>query len=346
MNNKQKGKINYQKSGVSIERADKLIASIKNSSSRKDKNVLSDIGGFSSLYKLGSKIKDPVLVSGTDGVGTKLKIAKRLKIHKHIGQDLVAMCVNDVITSGAKPLFFLDYIATSKIKQKIHSDVLKSIKQACEKCGMSLIGGETAEMPGMYGNEDYDIAGFCVGLVSQKKIISPKKINNGDIIIGITSDGFHSNGFSLINKLIDERRLSIYESFGNTTIGKALIRPTKLYVKIIDALLKKININGIAHVTGGGITDNIPRIIPDGLSASLELKLLRIPKIFRYIQEKSKMTDEEMLKTFNCGIGMVIIINKKDLTKTHKVFKQNKCSYKIIGQVIKEPRKSKIIYVS
>ena len=346
MNNKQKTKINYQKSGVNIARADKLVSSLKSGRSIIDKGVLSDIGGFSSLYKINSKIKDPVIVSGTDGVGTKLKIANKLKIHKYIGQDLVAMCVNDVITSGAKPLFFLDYLATSKINQNIHSDVLKSIKNACYKCEMSLIGGETAEMPGMYHKDDYDLAGFCVGIVSQKKIISPRNVKNGNIILGLPSSGFHSNGFSLINKLIETKRLKLTKVFQKKNIGSVLIKPTKLYYKILDALKKEIQINGLAHITGGGITDNVPRVIPKNLSASIDIGSLRIPNIFRYIQDLSQMNDLEMLHTFNCGIGMTVIIDRKDLTKADTIFKKNKYPYKIIGQIINRPKKEKIIYVN
>ena len=345
MNNKQKTKINYKKSGVSIDRADKLISTLKSKNINKDKNVLSNIGSFSSLYKLDTTIKDPVIVSGTDGVGTKLKIANKLKCHKHIGQDLVAMCVNDVITCGARPLFFLDYLATSKIKQNIHSAVLKSIKNACQKCEMSLIGGETAEMPGMYHKDDYDLAGFCVGIVSQKKIITPKKIKHGNIIIGLPSSGFHSNGFSLINKLIDSKRLRLNKVFQKSNLGNILIKPTNLYFKIVNALQKEIQINGLAHITGGGITDNVPRILPDIFSASIDLNSLKVPNIFRYIQDLSNISDLEMLQTFNCGIGMVVVIDKKNIDKVDIIFKKNKYPYKIIGQIIHKPHNEKIVYV-
>ncbi len=345
MNSKQKKKINYQASGVSIDRADKLIDSIKTQRSKKDKNIISGIGGFSSLYQIDKKIKEPVIVSGTDGVGTKLKIASKLNIHKYIGQDLVAMCVNDVITSGAKPLFFLDYLATSKIKHDLHSRVLKGIKRACESCNMSLIGGETAEMPGMYSNNDYDLAGFCVGIVSKKKIISEKEINDSDIIIGLPSSGLHSNGYSLINKLIEKKRLKLNDKLGSSKIGNILIKPTKIYVNIISKLSNKVKINGLAHITGGGITENVPRIIPNNLAACIDLKSIKLPLIFRYIQTLSGMNDSEMLKTFNCGIGMIIIINKKDLSVTHSILKSEKQVYKIMGQIIKKPAKSKIIYV-
>ena len=345
MNNKQKTKINYQKSGVSIDRADELISSLKSQNINKDKNVLSNIGGFSSLYKINTTIKDPVIVSGTDGVGTKLRIANKLKCHKHIGQDLVAMCVNDIITSGAKPLFFLDYLATSKIKQAIHSDVLRSIKNACQKCEMSLIGGETAEMPGIYHKDDYDLAGFCVGIVSQKKIITPKKVKPGNIIIGLPSSGFHSNGFSLINKLIDSKRLKLSKFFQKSNLGNILIKPTRLYFKIINSLQREVRINGLAHITGGGITDNVPRILPDDLSAHIDLHNLKIPSIFRYIQDLSRISDLEMLQTFNCGIGMTVIVDEKNISKVDKFLKKNRYPYKIIGQIIHKPSKEKVVYV-
>ena len=345
MSSKQKKKINYQSAGVSIHRADKLIGSIKSKTKKNDRNVISGIGGFSSLYKIDKKINDPVIVSGTDGVGTKLKIAKAMNNHKYIGQDLVAMCVNDVITSGAKPLFFLDYLATSKINHIVHSDVLRGINNACNKCNMTLIGGETAEMPGMYNAKDYDLAGFCVGIVSQKEIIQNKNIKEGNVILGLSSSGLHSNGYSLINKLIEKRRLLLKNVFGSMPIGNYLIRPTKLYVSIVLELLKKIKINGLAHITGGGITDNIPRVLPDNLSACINFNSLKIPKIFRYIQELSKINNKELLNTFNCGIGMAVIVDKKYLSEAHRILKKYKTSYKIIGQVIKKPSDSKIIYV-
>jgi phosphoribosylformylglycinamidine cyclo-ligase len=257
----------------------------------------------------------------------------------------VAMCVNDVITSGAKPLFFLDYLATSKINHVVHSDVLRGINNACKKCNMTLIGGETAEMPGMYNGKDYDLAGFCVGIVSEKEIIQNKRVKEGDVILGLSSNGLHSNGYSLINKLIEKRRLLLKNIFGSVPIGNYLIRPTKLYVSIISELLKRIKINGLAHITGGGITDNIPRVLPDKFSACINLNSLKIPKIFRYIQELSKINDKELLRTFNCGIGMAVIVDKKYLSKAHLILKKHKTSYKIIGQVIRKPSDSKIIYV-
>ena len=240
MNNKQKHKINYRDSGVNIEKADALINSIKSKHKKKDKNVISGIGGFSSLYRIDKKIKNPVIVSGTDGVGTKLKIANRLNIHKYIGQDLVAMCVNDVITCGAQPLFFLDYLATSKIDLNVHKDVLKSIKKACEDSEMTLIGGETAEMPGMYNTKEYDLAGFCVGVVEKSEIIDGLAVCNGDSIIGIKSSGPHSNGFSLIRKIIERTKKDPRDlSINGTNILESVMSPTKIYVDSILKLLEQ-----------------------------------------------------------------------------------------------------------
>ena len=255
------------------------------------------------------------------------------------------MCVNDVITSGAKPLFFLDYLATSKIKQDLHSKVLLGIKRSCESCNMSLIGGETAEMPGMYVKDDYDLAGFCVGIVSKEDIITQNKIKDGDIIIGIPSSGFHSNGYSLINKLIEKKRLKLTDKFGSSTVGKILIKPTKIYVNIINKLSSKIKFNGLAHITGGGITDNLPRIIPKNLAACINLKSIRFPSIFKHIQKLSNIDDAEMLRTFNCGVGMIMVINKKYLSVMHSIFKSERQGYKIIGHIIKKPNKSNIVYV-
>ena len=256
-------KITYVNSGVNIAKAERLIQNFSRTNSNNDPNIIEGIGGFASLYKLNvKKFINPIIVSSTDGVGTKLKLANIINEHRYIGQDLVAMCVNDVITSGATPLFFLDYLATGKLDLKLHQIVLKSIGTACKKIKIPLIGGETAEMPGMYNKSEYDLAGFCVGIVDKKNIINTKNIKSGNIIIGLSSSGIHSNGFSLINKLISSKRLSLRKKFGSKTLKELLIKPTKLYVDIIRKIKNKIKINGAANITGGGLTGNIPRIIP------------------------------------------------------------------------------------
>jgi phosphoribosylformylglycinamidine cyclo-ligase len=342
---KKINKLTYEKSGVSIKNADKLIGNISKKTKNTHPNVLAGIGGFSSLYALDiKKYKNPVIVCGTDGVGTKLKLASKLKQHRYIGQDLLAMCVNDVITSGATPLFFLDYLATSKVDIKLHTQVLRGIKRACESINIPLIGGETAEMPGMYNKNDYDLAGFCVGVVDKKNIINKNRIKKGNILIGFESSGFHSNGFSLINKLIENRSLSLTQKFKNTDLGKVLIKPTKLYVDIFELLRGKININGAAHITGGGLTENLPRVIPDKYTAHIDESSLKIPDLFKLIQEKAMLSKQEMLRTFNCGIGMVLIINKNDIDTFSKIFNKTQYKPKIIGYIDNHNNNNNIVY--
>ena len=338
-------KLTYAKSGVNIKKADKLIGNLKKGANPKNPNVVAGIGGFSSLYALDiRKYTNPLIVAGTDGVGTKLKLAALLNEHRYIGQDLLAMCLNDVITSGAEPLFFLDYLATSKIDVQLHTKVLKGIKKACNAVKIPLIGGETAEMPGMYKNKDYDLAGFCVGIVDKHKMIDKKLIKNGDLIVGIPSSGFHSNGYSLINKLIETNTLSLKKKYDGIDLRKALIKPTKLYSDLFFNLQKKISIHGAAHITGGGITDNVPRILTDKFMAKINLSSWSLPKIFKLIQKKAALTDIDMLKTFNCGIGMVLIIDKKDLNKLISVTTMLKYKPKIIGCIAKKNSNKAIIY--
>jgi phosphoribosylformylglycinamidine cyclo-ligase len=342
---KKINKLTYEKSGVSIRNADKLIGNISKKTKKTNPNVLAGIGGFSSLYALDiKKYKNPVIVCGTDGVGTKLKLASKLNEHRYIGQDLLAMCVNDVITSGATPLFFLDYLATSKVDIKLHTQVLRGIKRSCESINIPLIGGETAEMPGMYSKNDYDLAGFCVGVVDKKNIINNSRVKKGDILIGFESSGFHSNGFSLINKLIENRSLSLKQKFKNTNLGKALIKPTKLYVDIFELLRNKVNINGAAHITGGGLTENLPRVIPEKYTAHIDESMLKIPDIFKLIQEKAILSKQEMLKTFNCGFGMVLIIKKSDIDIFKKIFSKTKYKPKIIGYIGNRNNNQNIVY--
>lgn len=338
-------KITYVNSGVNIAKAERLIQNFSRTNSNNDPNIIEGIGGFASLYKLNvKKFINPIIVSSTDGVGTKLKLANIINEHRYIGQDLVAMCVNDVITSGATPLFFLDYLATGKLDLKLHQIVLKSIGTACKKIKIPLIGGETAEMPGMYNKSEYDLAGFCVGIVDKKNIINTKNIKSGNIIIGLSSSGIHSNGFSLINKLISSKRLSLRKKFGSKTLKELLIKPTKLYVDIIRKIKNKIKINGAANITGGGLTGNIPRIIPNGLKAEILLDNWKIPEIFSYIQQQANLNTKEMLKTLNCGIGMIVVIDKKEVLKTKNLLKRLNCQSRVIGYITKSTNKEKISY--
>ena len=338
-------KITYVNSGVNIAKAERLIQNFSRTNSNNDPNIIEGIGGFASLYKLNvKKFINPIIVSSTDGVGTKLKLANIINEHRYIGQDLVAMCVNDVITSGATPLFFLDYLATGKLDLKLHQIVLKSIGTACKKIKIPLIGGETAEMPGMYNKSEYDLAGFCVGIVDKKNIINTKNIKSGNIIMGLSSSGIHSNGFSLINKLISSKRLSLRKKFGSKTLKELLIKPTKLYVDIIRKIKNKIKINGAANITGGGLTGNIPRIIPNGLKAEILLDNWKIPEIFSYIQQQANLNTKEMLKTLNCGIGMIVVIDKKEVLKTKNLLKRLNCQSRVIGYITKSTNKQKISY--
>ena len=328
-------KVTYTKSGVSIKAADKLVEKIKPISKKTfDKNVLGNIGGFGALYDFSKlKYKNPVLVSGTDGVGTKLKIAVKTNNLKGIGVDLVAMCVNDIISQGAKPLFFLDYYATSKLNLKKSVEILKGIAKGCKESECALIGGETAEMPGLYKKNDFDLAGFCVGVVDKKDILPKKNIKKTDVIIGLKSSGFHSNGYSLINFLIDKKKLNLKKKINNTTYEKILIKPTKLYTDILKLRNFK-DIKAIANITGGGMTENIPRVLPKNMSAEIDLNKIQLPVIFKEIKNIGNVDYDEMLRVFNCGIGMIIIVSNTNADKTMRNLKSLKINSKIIGEIV------------
>ena len=328
-------KVTYTKSGVSIKVADKLVEKIKPISKKTfDKNVLGNIGGFGALYDFSKlKYKNPVLVSGTDGVGTKLKIAVKTDNLKGIGVDLVAMCVNDIISQGAKPLFFLDYYATSKLNLKKSVEILKGIAKGCKQSECALIGGETAEMPGLYKKNDFDLAGFCVGVVDKKDILPKKNIKKTDVIIGLKSSGFHSNGYSLINFLINKKKLNLKKKINNTTYEKILIKPTKLYTDILKLRNFK-DIKAIANITGGGMTENIPRVLPKNMSAEIDLNKIQLPVIFKEIKNIGNVDYDEMLRVFNCGIGMIIIVSNTNADKTMRNLKSLKLNSKIIGEIV------------
>ncbi|MBF0556340.1 MAG: phosphoribosylformylglycinamidine cyclo-ligase, partial [Nitrospirae bacterium] len=304
--------LTYKDSGVDIDKADMFIKDISPLIKKTfRKEVLTDIGSFSALFKLDlNKFTDPVLVSGTDGVGTKLKIAFMAGKHDTIGIDLVAMCVNDVLTSGAEPLFFLDYLAVSALAPLTAREIIKGIAAGCMEAGCALIGGETAEMPGFYSNGEYDVAGFCVGAVNRPDIIDGSSIVEGDVVIGLASSGLHSNGYSLARKLffeIEGHTHSTYIPELGKTIGEELLTPTKIYVKSVFSLKKELKIKGMAHITGGGITGNLPRILPVGLGAFINKNSWEAPKIFGLIRDKDLIGEDEMFKTFNMGIGYTIV---------------------------------------
>ena len=338
MTSKTKPTDPYAKAGVNIEKGNKLVKSIKASvNATHDKRVLGGIGGFAGLFELGSKFKNPVLVGCTDGVGTKVSLSQaHNKIHL-TGQDLVAMCVNDMITCGAEPLFFLDYFAASKLEPRSTAKIVKGIAKACKKSNCALLGGETAEMPGHYAKNNFDLAGFSVGVVEKSKIIDGKNIKSGHIIIGIESSGPHSNGYSLIRSIIKKHKAP-------DSILNALLKPTHLYTAPILELIKKINVKGMAHITGGGLTENIPRILKSGLVADINLSSWKFPKAFKWLQEKGRISQADMLRIFNCGIGMICIIDKTDLEKAQNILLNYKFRTFQIGSVIKGNLKEQIQY--
>ena len=314
--------VTYKEAGVDIKKAEKLVKRIK--------GIARGIGGFSGLYPMEmARYKKPFLVASTDGVGTKLKIAQLIRKHDTVGIDLVAMCVNDIITCGAKPMFFLDYFATGKLELGVAEEVIKGIHKGCLQGGCPLIGGETAEMPGLYKKGEYDLAGFCVGIVDRKEVIDGKKIKPGDIIFGLPSSGLHSNGFSLVRKIFSQRELK--------SLGKELLKPTKIYVK--DILSVRSIVRGIAHITGGGFIDNIPRILPQRCQGIIHKGSWRLPRIFQLIQKKGKIKEEEMFHTFNMGIGMVLIVSPAKRKRLLSRLPQARP----IGEVVSGRRQVKIV---
>ncbi len=322
----------YKKAGVDIKAGNDLVDIIKKDvASTFNKNVLGEIGSFSGFYSLPKGFKNPVLVACTDGVGTKVALAQKNSSLGTIGQDLVAMCVNDMVTSGAHPLFFLDYFASSKLDVIETATVIKGIAKACKKANCSLIGGETAEMPNHYKGKNFDLAGFSVGVVEKKLIIDSLKVRKNNIIIGIESSGAHSNGFSLINKLIKESKLSKSE---NEKLIKLALKPTHLYTNVILDLVKKVKIKSIANITGGGLTENIPRSIPNTLSSEIYLNNWKMPQFFVTLQKLGKIKMSDMLRIFNCGIGMTVVIEPKDLDSTMKVISKHKLKGFKIGKVV------------
>lgn len=332
----------YAKAGVNINAGYKSVELIKKHIAKTNiKGVLSDIGGFGGIFELNLKgINKPVLVSGTDGVGTKLKIAFLMNKHDTIGIDCVAMCVNDIICSGAKPLIFLDYIACGKNYPKKISEIVKGIAKGCVQAGCSLIGGETAEMPGFYSKNEYDLAGYSTGIVDKSKIIDGKKVKKGDIIIAIASSGVHSNGFSLVRKIFENYNLkNPVKELGKKSFGETLLTPTKIYVKPILKVLQKVKVKGISHITGGGFYENIPRCIPNGFCAEIEKKNIKILPIFNYIQKCGKLKERDMFNTFNMGVGMCIIVSKSEVNKAIDIL--NSCGEDayIIGNIIEAKEK-------
>ncbi|SEA30096.1 phosphoribosylformylglycinamidine cyclo-ligase [Microbulbifer marinus] len=301
--------LSYKDAGVDIDAGNALVERIKHVAKRTARpEVMGGLGGFGALCELPSGYKEPVLVSGTDGVGTKLRLAMDLGIHDSIGIDLVAMCVNDLVVAGAEPLFFLDYYATGKLNVDIAAEVVSGIGKGCELAGCALVGGETAEMPGMYEGDDYDLAGFCVGVVEKSEIIDGSKVKTGDVLIGLGASGPHSNGYSLIRKVLEISDADLQQDMGGVTLAKALMAPTRIYVKSLLELMKSTQVNALSHITGGGLLENLPRVLPEGACARVDVSSWELPPVFRWLRDAGNIDGREMYRTFNCGVGMVICV--------------------------------------
>ncbi len=308
--------LTYRDAGVDIDAGDALVERIKPFAKRTMRpEVMGGIGGFGALFEISKKYKEPVLVSGTDGVGTKLKLAFHLNKHDTVGQDLVAMSVNDILVQGAEPLFFLDYFACGKLHVDTAADVIKGIAQGCELAGCALIGGETAEMPSMYPDGEYDLAGFAVGAVEKSKIIDGSTIKPGDVVLGLASSGAHSNGYSLVRKIIERANPDMDADFHGKPLRDVLMAPTRIYVKPLLKLMDALPVKGMAHITGGGLVENVPRVLPDAVTAVLEQAAWPLPPLFQWLQKEGNVADAEMHRVFNCGIGMIVVVAAADADK-------------------------------
>ncbi|MCS0238129.1 phosphoribosylformylglycinamidine cyclo-ligase [Vibrio alginolyticus] len=326
--------LSYKDAGVDIDAGNALVDRIKGAVKRTRRpEVMGGIGGFGALCELPTKYKQPVLVSGTDGVGTKLRLALDMNKHDTIGIDLVAMCVNDLIVQGAEPLFFLDYYATGKLDVDTAADVVSGIAEGCVQAGCALIGGETAEMPGMYEGEDYDVAGFCVGVVEKEDVIDGTKVAAGDALIAVGSSGPHSNGYSLIRKILEVSGADKSEELAGRTIGKHLLEPTKIYIKSALKMIEKHDIHAISHITGGGFWENIPRVLPEGTKAVIDGNSWEWPVIFKWLQEKGNVDTHEMYRTFNCGVGLIVALPKDQADAAVALLKEEGENAWVIGQI-------------
>ncbi|MGC8121512.1 phosphoribosylformylglycinamidine cyclo-ligase [Marinobacter sp. VGCF2001] len=305
----QKPSLTYRDAGVDIDAGNDLVNRIKNTAARTRRpEVLGGLGGFGAMVAIPAGYKEPVMVSGTDGVGTKLRLAMQLEKHDTIGIDLVAMCVNDLVVGGAEPLFFLDYYATGKLNVDVAADVVEGIGKGCEQAGCALVGGETAEMPGMYEGDDYDLAGFCVGVVERESIIDGSRAQPGDALLALGSSGPHSNGYSLIRKILEVSGADLSQPMGDTTLADALMAPTRIYVKNLLQLIREVDVRALSHITGGGLPENIPRVLPKGTVAAIDTRSWELPPVFQWLQDAGGVAREEMYRTFNCGIGMLVCV--------------------------------------
>ncbi len=324
----------YKEAGVDVERANELVTDIRKLAARTRRpGVIGNIGNFGALFEIPSRYRQPILVSGTDGVGTKLKLAVEMGKHDTIGIDLVAMCVNDVACLGAEPLFFLDYFATGHLNPAQAIEIITGISKGCEIAGAALIGGETAEMPGMYHGDDYDLAGFCVGVVEKDLIIDASQVQIGDSLIAVASSGPHSNGYSLIRNIIEKTQTPLSLSFGDSTLGETLITPTRIYIPALKALQKSIVVHSIAHITGGGLIDNIPRVLPPSTKAVINQASWKWPSIFQWLQTQGNVEVSEMYRTFNMGVGLVISVGKRDADAALDILRATGETAWVIGQI-------------
>lgn len=328
--------LSYKDAGVDIEAGDALVERIKSVAKRTRRpEVMAGLGGFASLVEIPEGYRQPVLVSGTDGVGTKLRLAMNLNKHDTIGIDLVAMCVNDLVVTGAEPLFFLDYYATGKLNVDVAANVITGIGAGCEQAGCALVGGETAEMPGMYEGEDYDLAGFCTGVVEKSEIIDGSKVQAGDVLVALRSSGPHSNGYSLIRKIIEVTKADLTQDCGGRPLADALMEPTRIYVKSVLKLIKESQVNAMAHITGGGLTENIPRVLPEDCKAVIDTKSWEFPPVFKFLQQGGNVDIREMYRTFNCGVGMVIAVPAAEKDNALRILADAGESVFVIGHVAK-----------
>lgn len=339
--------LTYKDAGVDIDAGNALVERIKSTAIKtKRPEVLAGLGGFGSLFALPKGYEEPVLVAGTDGVGTKLKLAMDLGKHDTIGIDLVAMCVNDLIVGGAEPLFFLDYYATGKLSVDVAASVVEGIGQGCLDANCSLVGGETAEMPGMYEGEDYDLAGFCVGIVEKSKILDGSKVQVGDQILALASSGPHSNGYSLIRKIIEHSGASLEQAFEGSTLGETLLEPTRIYVKPILDLLKQAPVSALSHITGGGLLENIPRVLPGNSKAIIDCQSWQLPPVFKWLQEGGNIASHEMYRTLNCGIGMVICLPESHVDSATSLLESHGETVFKIGHIAAHNAETPIVELS
>jgi phosphoribosylformylglycinamidine cyclo-ligase len=337
--------VTYREAGVDIDAGDELVERIKPLAARtKIPEVLAGVGGFAGLCSLPTGMREPVLVSGTDGVGTKLKIAFDLDRHDTIGIDLVAMCVNDVITTGARPLFFLDYFATSKLDVDRGEAVVRGIAEGCRQSGCALLGGETAELPGFYAPGEYDLAGFAVGVVERSEILDGKKVAKGDVVIGVASSGLHSNGYSLVRRVIERAKLGFDADVGGEALGDALLRPTRIYVDLVKLAVATGRVRAISHITGGGLPGNLPRVLPEGLGARVDTSVLPRPAIFDLVQRAGDVEEAEMRRTFNLGIGLVLVVEKGAERDVLSAISPSGDRAAVLGEIVDAPGDDRVSY--